>query len=617
MILHGAVAIYINRDEKDVNSETQVLKEVQEKLPRGSIFHGVNLIKFSALSPDYESKYPHLLGIRDRKFLVYKPEFLAKELKFISQEEISPQSKIFDQSGVLRFTYIASLREGSIFGEKGLDESTPRTATVLCISDCDFGYLLKKDYDHILKEINRADTERRKTFFNKNVFKDNITAKIALRLSYDFYKTKLEVKRNFSLRKQGEKGTLIYVVKRGQISVEKLETMSKPLDPDFSKIGSLAPSREYQKRFVISILGEGELFGEEVLFGGKESTYSITVSSNEATIMSVTVECMKSYMKIDKKVTEFLKNLHNLREKQWRSILEQMKANHVHPSLTELKDTASKPIASLQVVDRESFMRKYNNDVSKFLIKQVSYRLPYLVRQSDTETCVEIPEERKSELWEQREATTEHYLEQDHLLKEVDRQDWMLKHRYRQIVKKKFNRVLHEQMLENCKMKGVLLLKKKRFNLDSSSENSILNAFNKKIDHHMSELNSFRHKDSSNSSLVCTSQDKPFSTIAANARPRGLEANHHSKSASAIIGNTLYDNCADLSDQVISKTGNSEFLNSAGEGDDLKKSQIPQILIDSSAINNPVESSRVYKEASSKRKTRLLTYYRSVNKLNT
>ena len=54
---------------------------------------------------------------------------------FVKKEDISPDALIFDpDSGLLGFVCVTDLREGMVVGEKGLYDGTPRSATVLCVS---------------------------------------------------------------------------------------------------------------------------------------------------------------------------------------------------------------------------------------------------------------------------------------------------------------------------------------------------------------------------------------------------------------------------------------------------------------------------------------------------
>jgi CRP-like cAMP-binding protein len=60
---------------------------------------------------------------------------------------------------------IAKLNQGSVFGEKGLDQNIPRSATCICLEDCHFGVIQKTDYIKVLQEVSRLQTEKNQEFF--------------------------------------------------------------------------------------------------------------------------------------------------------------------------------------------------------------------------------------------------------------------------------------------------------------------------------------------------------------------------------------------------------------------------------------------------------------------
>lgn len=619
MILNGSVAIYASRDPTDVTNETMLLKNMLER--SGSAMATVvqdQVIPLALLCPGIAPLYPHVEGLRDRSRIEYTVEFLRKELKFFDrQASVSPSARLFDdKTGALCFTFIATLAEGAIFGEKGLDESTPRTATVVCTTDTDLGYLLKADYDGILKDINRADTERRKGFFNQVVFRNAITAVIALRLSYDFYKKKSQVKRGFCLREQGKRGKLIYVVRRGQVCVEKTETVSSAPPKGLAAMGSLVASRQHQKTFVVSYLGEGELMGEEVLFEKGDAEYTLRVSSTEATIMEVTVECLTTYLKIDKKVVSFLSTLHTLRKKQWANVLHKMRYG-----MTLVSDRAALPRikhlpqVARPVADSTSFDLKYDNELSRFLIDKVEYRLPYLVRQNDRETCVELHPDAYDDMWVCREPTTEHYLHQDKSLRELDKQDWMLKNGHRLRIMQKFNKVLRDQVSNNPSLAGQLAARRRP--LHCRSESSIIDTLNRRVTHNRSQLDLSRRVDDRPQSLVCTAR-LAASTGARQNRSR-LKADH-SLSANSVLQCTKYDNCTDWQDRILGTLEHDHQLSNLMHSDidlqsSIESSGMNKILIDASVIDDSHQGSTLDIIANTRREKRQSNAVRYMNKI--
>ena len=51
------------------------------------------------------------------------------------------------------YRYIISLGNGSIFGEKGLDDDVPRSATVITSADSHLAVINRVEYRKVLKDI--------------------------------------------------------------------------------------------------------------------------------------------------------------------------------------------------------------------------------------------------------------------------------------------------------------------------------------------------------------------------------------------------------------------------------------------------------------------------------
>jgi len=49
----------------------------------------------------------------------------------------------FYENGVFRFKYIKTMDKGKHFGELGILENQPRTATIVCSRDCSLGKIEK------------------------------------------------------------------------------------------------------------------------------------------------------------------------------------------------------------------------------------------------------------------------------------------------------------------------------------------------------------------------------------------------------------------------------------------------------------------------------------------
>jgi CRP-like cAMP-binding protein len=541
IILHGSVAIYKSRDKSDLDRETALLIKMKEALSWRVTIKTTGPIKLAHLLPDESEYCPHILGIEDKNILVYEPSFLERELKYFKKADLNESSRMFDPStGVLLFTCIAILGAGTIFGEKGLEESTPRTATVVCVTDCDFSYVLKVDYDLSLREIYRADTERRKTYFTKNIFKNSITGQIALRLSQDFYRQKTVVPRGFLLRQQGVRGKDIYVLRQGQAVVERTAILNLPVK-GLQDFGSVARNKRDEKTFVLSFLGDGELMGEEVLFSTGPSDYTIKIYSDEATVMKVTIECLKSYFKLDHNVGEFLRGLHEIRIFQWENLFIKMQERDklVHNYATPLQNPRAIPLMAQPVTDLMSFEKKYDGDIAAFLIKEVNYRLPNLVTVNDAETIVPYKPENPENIWSYRELNADHYHQQDISLKELNKQSNELKNRRQRFVVEKFNQVLRDQIAKSARSVC-------RSTLQDTKRSSVLNLsivgnLAKKVDHTRTLLRTFRKEQET--SLLCFSRD---TLPKLESKTEGAKSRWKSKSVASVCNSSGLDNLVDL-----------------------------------------------------------------------
>lgn len=560
------MAIYKSRDKPDIERELSLLSKLKEALSWRTTIKPTGLIKVGSVLPDEIDYCPHVLGIEDKSTLVYEPSYLEKELKFFRKEDLSELSKIFDPvTGVLHFTYIATLGAGTIFGEKGLEESTPRTATVVCVTDCDFSYVLKVDYDLSLREIYRADTERRKTYFTKNIFKNSIQGQIALRLAQDFYRQKSIVPRGYLMRQQGVRGKDIYVIRHGQAVVEKKSIINLPMK-GLQDFGEIVRGKLEEKKFVIAFLGDGELIGEDVLFSAGPAEYSIKVYSDEATIMKVTIETVKSYFKLDHNVGEFLNGLFQIRTQQWDSLFHKMQERDrlVHNHAAPPENPKSIPLMAQPVTDFESFEKKYAGELPAFLIKEVGYRIPSLVTVNDAETVVPYTPDPAEDIWNHRELNADHYKQQDISLKELNKQSNELKNRRQRFVIAKFNQVLRDQIERSTRSVG------RSTTLQDTKRSSVLNLsvvgnLAKKVDHTRTLLRTFRKKNEE--SLLCISRD---TMPKRESKTEGAKQKWKSKSVASVCDSSRFVDLTNMG----SKGHNSSSSNSIILGTDYIKDSV-------------------------------------------
>lgn len=134
----------------------------------------------------------------------------------LSLSEITSSERLYNDAGVFRFAYKATLNEGSTFGELGLLEGKPRSAMVVCSEDCEFAVIEKKDYSELLAERDKKNLLKKLDFLKKHLFPD-LTNDAIRKIFYSF--AKRSMKKNEVLFAQGDVATGVYIIKSGEVSL--------------------------------------------------------------------------------------------------------------------------------------------------------------------------------------------------------------------------------------------------------------------------------------------------------------------------------------------------------------------------------------------------------------
>lgn len=124
--------------------------------------------------------------------------------------------RLYNESGVFKFTYRDILREGSTFGELGLLEGKPRSAMIVCSEDSEFAIMEKKDYSELLAERDKKNLQKKFEFLKKHLFPD-LTNDAIRKIFYSF--SKLSMKKNEILFSQGNQASGVYIIKTGEVSL--------------------------------------------------------------------------------------------------------------------------------------------------------------------------------------------------------------------------------------------------------------------------------------------------------------------------------------------------------------------------------------------------------------
>lgn len=196
---------------------------------------------------------------------------------------------------------MATLPSGTVFGEKGLNDSAKRNATIICSSPCDFGVMTREDYNLILKDVSKAQNDKRKKFFMLKVFPNIIQDQIAAKISYDFFKQKIKLVRNQIIFKQTDFVEYIYIVKKGSVLLYKEEDLLK------KRYNHMLLSKlRGSKKFNLGVLGPGSIFGETSLLLKNKKQFFSAVCLNDCTLLRATIPCMINHMRNFPKLNDFL-----------------------------------------------------------------------------------------------------------------------------------------------------------------------------------------------------------------------------------------------------------------------------------------------------------------------
>jgi CRP-like cAMP-binding protein len=134
-----------------------------------------------------------------------------------------PKYEIFIEDGVVRLKYLGKMHQGEAFGELALTSRKSRSATLIATQDCWLGTFTKKDFDEILFELEVQKVKKMAEFFTQTL-KVNFTTDEVTKLSSIFQKMKFAM--NDYIFKAGEKAEGFYIIKRGEVNVIVVDSIS-------------------------------------------------------------------------------------------------------------------------------------------------------------------------------------------------------------------------------------------------------------------------------------------------------------------------------------------------------------------------------------------------------
>ena len=232
--------------------------------------------------------------------------------------------------------------KGGSFGEIAIESGSKRTATILASTDCELLILtanvfnsLKNEYDRKVKKL-----------------LDFITAKLP---GLNQVKTKNVIKNYFYLfeekefyygnhiTNEGDKGENIYIIYEGScevyrtVRIQEVET----LPVLYSKIKSSFFSQAYsvKEKIPLTILKDGALIGEELLFCEEDPTYcySIQVTSDNCKVVCVNKDLFA--FRFPKEVIEHMREAYEDKKTYKNNLLKQnLEKRDIHSFKGDMDD---------------------------------------------------------------------------------------------------------------------------------------------------------------------------------------------------------------------------------------------------------------------------------------
>ena len=165
---------------------------------------------------------------------------------------------------------------GDSFGELALLHNRPRSASILCTQNCDFGVLEKEDYTRILAKVHECTINKKADFLQSLSMFTGWTRNSLQKLSYYFKER--TIKRKQVLYQAGDPVDKVYFVKAGEVHI--LQQVKLPL---FS-----THLHKYQTtKAQVAILGKGEWVGCEDILNSKTYSYTCICHSDTADLLVI------------------------------------------------------------------------------------------------------------------------------------------------------------------------------------------------------------------------------------------------------------------------------------------------------------------------------------------
>lgn len=214
---------------------------------------------------------------------------------------------------------LATLHDGSIFGEMALVSASPRTATVTAETDCD---LLEFDRDALSSAARDVGTiARALDKFTRERLLNNLLATAALFKTLD-RKQRLDLVRRFTAHdvaqaveviREGQPGRGLFVLLSGELDVSKIDGADKVL---------------------LATLHPGDVFGEISLLSDGPTTASVT-AARASTVLFLAREIFQRLLEAVPDIRVYIESLSEERMMDTRIVLESSRDDEVSVDLDE------------------------------------------------------------------------------------------------------------------------------------------------------------------------------------------------------------------------------------------------------------------------------------------
>ncbi|ETV77639.1 hypothetical protein H257_08540 [Aphanomyces astaci] len=158
----------------------------------------------------------------DANTTIFREGEIGKLFYVILSGAVDVKISAVDQRGGTVQTKLVNLGEGSHFGDLALMKKDGlRSATVVSTHSCELLIIAEKDYNSILKKLQKEDMQKRMALLDKIPIFQSVewTSEIMQELSYVLMEQRLAA--GTALYKQGDKAVHLYFLTRGEVIISK------------------------------------------------------------------------------------------------------------------------------------------------------------------------------------------------------------------------------------------------------------------------------------------------------------------------------------------------------------------------------------------------------------